>query len=282
VSPRLYTTRWRHVPVTGENPQSSSKLIEDLQKLVAAIAGTAALIFITGGLALGARMAIYGLPESVVVGQLPRDWLFSLGLGGVIFPALLAGALYAAGRLVIGTDVKPPSFRRWRPASKGTRLRFIGLLVGGSILLAAPATYEVAERSLIENAWIAGIFVISLATTYFALNARARIADRNDTQDEYNRLPVLFAMIAVVTAWAIPGALMTQATLPLLDAQVCAQNGVHYKGWLLGESENSVYIGENVVPHRVVAIPRDQIEETYSGDGATTITCRKQSVGETK
>ena len=58
-----------------------------LEVIVGLFAGLAALIYITGGAALGLRLLFAGLP-SLPVGQLPREFLFSLGAAQVVVPAV--------------------------------------------------------------------------------------------------------------------------------------------------------------------------------------------------
>jgi hypothetical protein len=72
-------------------------------------AGLAALVYITGGLALQLRLGSGGVPSSVAVPQLPREFLISLGLL-VVAPAVAAGWLasrvarrHGAHAVVIGT-----------------------------------------------------------------------------------------------------------------------------------------------------------------------------------
>jgi hypothetical protein len=72
-------------------------------------AGLAALVYITGGLALQLRLGSGGVPSSVAVPQLPREFLISLGLL-IVAPAVAAGVLASrlakrkhANALVVGT-----------------------------------------------------------------------------------------------------------------------------------------------------------------------------------
>jgi hypothetical protein len=57
-----------------------------------AAAGLAALVYLTGGLALQLRLGSGGVPSSVAVPQLPREFLISLGLL-IVAPAVAAGVL---------------------------------------------------------------------------------------------------------------------------------------------------------------------------------------------
>jgi hypothetical protein len=82
--------------------------IKSVGELTGAAAGLAALVYITGGLALQLRLGSGGVPSSVAVPQLPREFLISLGLL-IVAPAIAAGMLasrVAQGRAhaaVVGT-----------------------------------------------------------------------------------------------------------------------------------------------------------------------------------
>jgi hypothetical protein len=66
--------------------------ITSVGELASAAAGLAALVYITGGLALQLRLGSGGVPSSVAVPQLPREFLISLGLL-IVAPAIAAGML---------------------------------------------------------------------------------------------------------------------------------------------------------------------------------------------
>jgi hypothetical protein len=76
------------------------ELLATLERLAGALAGVAALVYLTGGLALQLRLGTIRLPSSAAVPQLPREFLISYGLlivAPAIGVALLAG--WAARRL---------------------------------------------------------------------------------------------------------------------------------------------------------------------------------------
>jgi hypothetical protein len=59
-------------------------------QLTGAFAGIAALVYLTGALALQLRLGVIGLPSSVAVPQLPREYLIGIGLL-VLGPAIGVG-----------------------------------------------------------------------------------------------------------------------------------------------------------------------------------------------
>ena len=73
--------------------------LNDIQVVLGLLAGIAALIYLAGGAALGLRLLFAGLP-TLPVGQLPREFLFSLGAAQVVMPALVLGVM--VGLLELG------------------------------------------------------------------------------------------------------------------------------------------------------------------------------------
>jgi len=86
-------------PQPGE--PSWFKAVSDLTGAAAALA---ALVYLTGGLALQLRLGAGGIPSSAAVPQLPREFLISLGLL-VVAPAVAVGVLL--GRVAKGRTGHP-------------------------------------------------------------------------------------------------------------------------------------------------------------------------------
>ena len=51
---------------------------------------------------------------------------------------------------------------------------------------------------------------------------------------------------------------------------------IHYDGLFIGETDDRVYIGEDVDPARILSVPLAQVEELFLGQDATTIPCKKK------
>src|SRR3954469_5419915 len=97
-------------PAPAADPSAG---LRSLQILVGLLAVLAALIYITGGIVLALRLALSGLPAMGVVGQLPREFLVSLGFGLVVAPASAFGV--TAGLLETGqvNDTFYKGHRSW-------------------------------------------------------------------------------------------------------------------------------------------------------------------------
>ena len=66
-----------------------------LAEVTGAFAGLAALVYLTGALALQLRLGVGGLPSSVAVPQLPREFLIGIGLL-VVAPAIGVGLVLSS------------------------------------------------------------------------------------------------------------------------------------------------------------------------------------------
>ena len=77
---------------SAQSPDARRDLFGTLEKLTGALAGAAALIYLTGGLALQLRLGAVRLPSSAAVPQLPREFLISQGLL-IVAPAIAVAVL---------------------------------------------------------------------------------------------------------------------------------------------------------------------------------------------
>jgi hypothetical protein len=69
------------------SPVPSRDPLQALRELAGAFAGIAALVYLTGGLALQLRLGLVRLPSSAAVPQLPREFVISTGLL-IVAPAI--------------------------------------------------------------------------------------------------------------------------------------------------------------------------------------------------
>jgi hypothetical protein len=67
-----------------------TNLLETVRWVTGAFAGLAALVYLTGGLALQLRLGLVELPSSAAVPELPREFLISIGLL-IVAPAIALG-----------------------------------------------------------------------------------------------------------------------------------------------------------------------------------------------
>jgi len=124
---------------SGRTPPDYGKVVERVGQAIGLFAGVATLVYITGGAILALRLALAGLPWQPVVGQLPREFLISIGVSQVLLPAAVVGAAYAWLRLTVRQS--PPGIRPWRERAnrEENRRRFLRQTVGWTAVLFLPA-----------------------------------------------------------------------------------------------------------------------------------------------
>jgi hypothetical protein len=131
-------------------------------------------------------------------------------------------------------------------------------------------------------------FLVTLLVILVALNVRARLAvsaRQGTATDEgarqrWNERSTVAKMTLVVALASLPFCVVFAATINLLDARVCITSGSHVQhvdGFLIGETTNRTYLGENGKkrPLHVFAIPQSQIIETIIGGNAKGTSCQK-------
>jgi hypothetical protein len=132
--PRVQTSR------ASEARAERSFAVGGLQAAAGLLAGVAALIFVTGGAALGLRLLWSGLP-ALPVGQMPRDFLFSLGAAQVVLPALAFGLI--AGLIELGEHPSrvQDGHQTWSYAAVRRPLRrtYLGFRAAIPFVLISPA-----------------------------------------------------------------------------------------------------------------------------------------------
>lgn len=163
--------------------------LSGLQVIVGLFTGLAALIYFTGGAALGLRLQWAGLP-ALPVGQLPREFLFSLGAAQVVLPALAVGLV--VGLLELGQDLRglreghlPWSDAKQIPSLRRTYIAFYGLipfvLISPGIAITIRNDDDIATEWPVLGALAGTDFVLLLA--WIVLQRMSRLTKR-DGPDE--------------------------------------------------------------------------------------------------
>ena len=79
-----------------------------ITKIAGLFGALATIVYVTGGIVLALRLNASGVDPTAVIGQLPREFLLTIGVGQVLLPALLFGAGFVAYRLLRSSDVGLP------------------------------------------------------------------------------------------------------------------------------------------------------------------------------
>src|SRR5689334_22843369 len=103
-------------PETGSPPSEAAGAMATLRQLIA------------GVIVLGLRLALARLPVLGVLGQLPRDVLFAIGVSEVIVPALIVVILHLAWRGTLAMQPNRARPQRWSVVGiyRVSRMRHVG------------------------------------------------------------------------------------------------------------------------------------------------------------
>jgi hypothetical protein len=187
--------------------------LSGLQVIVGLFAGLAAVIYLTGGATLGLRLLWAGLP-TLPVGQLPREFLFSLGAAQVVLPALAVGLV--VGFLELGQDLRrlKKGHLRWSEAKQITAVRraYIAFYATIPFVLIIPGTAIASGTDdRIENKWtvltVLGVIALISLLVWIRFVRRAKLEDRGPPQTEPHDDLGFVAWSAIL----VPGLLLSLA-----------------------------------------------------------------------
>jgi hypothetical protein len=254
-------------------------VLRAVREIGAVLAGLAALVFVLGGVVLAARMALVHLPEYDTVGQLPRELLLSIGLGGVVLPALVVTIPYVLARSMAGPRVDPPRFTSPKRSGRRETIKITALGFAGTAALSGPAIAVGLHRADLDSWLLVPVLVIAGAWTFIALHTRERITrdirtlDQDQRRKRYAEFDQVSKMAVLVAAWAIPGMVMLQAARPLAHAHVCTTAQPSVRGWLIGASSRDLFVGQETKPHGILVIPRSRVLKTIVTTASVSGAC---------
>jgi hypothetical protein len=256
--------------------------LEPLRDALGALAGVAAIVYITGGFIIGLRLGSAKLPTASVVGQLPRDLLISVGLSQGLFPALFLGAVHAGFRSAIYRDDAPQRLKgMYFDKSRGGRVRHILWTFGATAIVLAPAVIASVLRNgsaLHQHStffWVS-LAIIALLTwlgMLLYLNLRARVA-RGYSPNHFKSVGATLLQSLLVAAAVVPGCVAFWGSWPLEEAKVCmtrtgTERPASPSGYLVGETKERVYIGDSSGAHRrITSVPSAQVRRVVLGPAA--------------
>jgi hypothetical protein len=154
--------------------------MQTLQVAIGLLAGLAAVVYIAGGAALGLRLLFAGLP-ALPVGQLPREFLFSLGAAQIVVPACALGVI--AGLIELGQRHEslvyghlPWSEAKLRPALRRTYVVYYAtapfLLIAPGLLVVLISDDALTDEPGRWMPWVALGAVVAVAVGAWWLSVR--------------------------------------------------------------------------------------------------------------
>jgi hypothetical protein len=262
-----------------------SRLLRPIAQLVGLGAGVVAAIYVCGAIVIALRQAIGELPIQNVVGQLPRDFVISIGLAQVALPALAGALVYGTYRTLRGKNALPPRWSRWSDADRRGRGKLILRALAWAIPLAIPGTVVpiVQEASGVRGVrWDLLLLLIPFAlifvTTLLARDVLRLVADR--VRDGWNGVPGLAASSLVVFLATIPAWISLASAFSYPRAKVCTKGNDQALGLLIGQTSDQVFLGDTTGrPRPLVVIPQQEVAQLVVGKRYEEIPCFVSSRG---
>jgi hypothetical protein len=253
-------------PPTIETSADTTGSLSNLKDLFGLFAGVGVVVYVLGGAILIARLYYAHLPYQAVFGQLPREFLITVGISQALVYGLIAAALYALlrGSGAIGGSGANPlvvtllTLLAWA-ALMGVVLWLSGLREGG-----VPGLEDATEFWLV-------VAVVLLVVVAAAAVVRGQYAQGNvhwRPGPDWITLAIAYGLVVTVAAAS------ASATFPLLAAKACASAGFQERGDLVGHSGDRIFLGEQVRGNRrIVSLPSGDVEELFVGPHAEGAGC---------
>lgn len=243
-----------------DQPTSGAKTFaETASAILGALTAAAALVVVPGAVAMYLRLDRADLPADLgVVVSLPSQFLFAIGLAYVLFPLLILIGMTMGAVLGPGPPDKPnPALFEGEPEED--RSRWGALLFGALLLLAAGGLPWAVDSS---PPWWSFLFSLATAAALWGLSRAVAGRYRDGRALGVGGLGLTALVAATVfLPWAVAFAVF-RGELP--PATVCRPDGDRLDGFLVGEAENRVYIGE--IPNRVVLFLNQRGTTTLRND----------------
>jgi uncharacterized membrane protein len=282
-----------HATVHAEPPDGAGTTggLGFVRNLASGAAGAVGLVYVAGGAILALRLKATELPSTAVLGQLPRDFLISLGVSHGLLPGLGAAVLFGGYR---GTNLghRPwedklqrrharsftdkrndaGSLSFWNgPAWHVLSAGLVAAAVAGATLVSA-AAYERSGESLLSRqpdyyaVLVSGAFVFMFLTLLLYKNLRWRIAKRY--VHNYRTAAAVVWHSLLVGGLFVLALIAFWGTRPLPEARVCLkpepQRAAALGEFFIGETSNRVYVGEG---RAIRSVPLDQVRSVRIAPG---------------
>lgn len=265
-------------PVTKSDEDGNSWL-QHVTQLFGLLAGLVTIVYLTGGVVMALRLGFQDLPWGNVVSQLPREFLISLGAGQVLLPSLFVGLLYGLYRLARNARPDVPVAYRlqdgWTARSVlGARYLLTFVLLFAPLVLASVLPARTEAQNEIPLEFLAVAAVLFVLVVIAVQEVRALIVQQcNWLPQRWNSVRVVVILAAVYSATAIPATMFAAAAFPLTPARVCTVDNFSENGFLVGETSDRVYLGEESDDRRIAVIPFSKVGELFIGRNASDSTC---------
>lgn len=263
-------------------------LLKTITQVAGALAGLATVVYVTGAVVLGLRLARAGLSWGDVVSQLPREFVASIGAGQVLLPSVAVGAAYGLFRLLRDDHSNPPSIHRFREGMGGGNFKvvlktmrsynllFLLMWVPFGALICIRLLRDQGEVPALPS-WLVWLGAVVLLGTAIACHeVRAIAAEHYKDPGRWHSLKAATAMAVFYCLASIPAMTIAAASVSLTPAKVCKVGELERTGVLVGESSDRIYLAEaeSDEEKRPIAVyPWPKVEELLVGPRLSEIDC---------
>ena len=249
-------------PAAKPSTDNGRSFAETLTAILGALTAIVALVVVPGAYAMRERLEAQNLPADLgVVASLPREFLLAIGLASVFLPLVVMVAAAVVIALVPGEERKPNpalllDFKdRRSPLSAALLVGLSAVFIVGLPLFVDPSP------GVVTFALAALTVLVWLVSTHLLLR-------RYSGRDVPLRGVALATLLATVVFLAWPLQFASDRA-ELAPATVCFAEGGRLDGYLVGQTESRIYIGETPV-RIVVLVPDDRLRGTIQGRLRTT------------
>jgi hypothetical protein len=253
--------------------------VQLLAQAVGLFAGLAAVIYIAGAIVLVLRLVQAHLAWANVVPELPRQAVLSIGVGEVLLPALVIGGAYAIARMMIKGS-KKPEVPGWR---HGRHVEVLKLYARAFCIVAAPFTIVLAFGYVfngfhhgIEYIVFCYLALLGLAITVHEGRSAILRSRRVSRRLQWDDVGFIVLMVTFVVLAAMPSIVFAASVVPLPEAKVCMTGDRYFFGYLVGETSESVFIGQPPAAGQtryIAILPQDNLESVIVGKNANELSC---------
>jgi Protein of unknown function (DUF2510) len=232
-------------PEASPATDNGRSFAETLTAILGALTAIVALVVVPGAYAMRERLEAQNLPAELgVVASLPREFLLAIGLTSVFLPLVVMVGAAVVIALVPGEERRP------NPALlldfKDRRaLLSAALLVGLSVVLIVGLPFFVDPSPGVVT------FALAALTVLVWLVSAHLLLSRYSGRDVPLRGVALVTLLATVVFLAWPLQFASDRA-ELSPATACLAGGKRIDGYLIGQTESRIYIGET--PVRIVVI----------------------------
>jgi hypothetical protein len=261
-----------------------SNLLKTLGQVVGFLGVIVTGVYLTGGIVLASRFFLVELPGQAVIGQLPREFLITVGLTNILLPAIAFGGIYTLIRLHRKPPSREPRLKGWDRASRKERQLLIITTLLWTVAFTLPAVILVELRRVFDDSFLKYLYYFATfsaigISTFVVLTLWTRLVSPLNTKRRFHSARALALSFLLIICAIILPAVGIAAASPLLDVKICSTGGYYNAGLFIGQTKDAIYMGERVPYHgrrRILAVPLAKTEQLFLGPKSRDANCDQE------